>query len=255
MPPTSIDLNCDMGESFGAYKLGRDEEVMPLISSANIACGFHAGDPGVMRRTVELAKRHGVGVGAHPGLPDLAGFGRRRMFVSPEEIRDIFTYQIGALRGFTDAAGVPLRHVKMHGALFEMALADEALARAMCEATRSAGRDLIWLCPAGRAADVAREMGLPVAEEFYADRAYTPDKRLVSRSRPGAVLHDPIAVRARVAEVLETGEVATFDGGRVVLAFQSICVHGDTPGAFEMVKAIREACAEKGIAVKPLGSG
>jgi len=251
---TAVDINCDLGESYGRYVLGRDDEVIRWITSANVACGFHAGDPQVMRRTVELARMHGVAVGAHPGLPDLAGFGRRRMAVSPSELRDYFTYQIGALRAFAEAAGLRLQHVKMHGALCEMALADRALADAMAAATREADPELIWLCPAGPAAAAAREQGLRVAEEFYADRAYHADLRLVSRRLPGAVLADLSAIEQRLREVLTAGTVETVDGSRVPLVFQSICVHGDTPGAAEIARRIRQTAEGAGVAVRPLAA-
>ena len=247
-----MDLNCDLGESFGCYTLGLDADVIGRISSANVACGFHAGDPHVMRRTVELCKARGVGMGAHPGLPDLLGFGRRRMAVTPDEIYDFFVYQIGALRGFVEAAGQKLQHVKLHGALFEMAMSDDALTRAMCTATRDAGRDLIWLSPAGRVSDIGRESGLRTAEEFYADRAYHPDKRLVSRKTPGSVLHDLNAIRNRLVQVFQTGTVTTIEGQSLSLDFSSICVHGDTPGALEIVNAVRDVCLEQGVQIKPL---
>jgi 5-oxoprolinase (ATP-hydrolysing) subunit A len=255
MDSTTIDLNCDLGESFGAYRLGHDDEVIPLISSANVACGFHAGDPHVMRHTVALAAGHGVGIGAHPGLPDLLGFGRRKMAVTPDELRDFFVYQIGALRAFVEAAGKRLQHVKLHGALLEMAVADPALARAMVEATRSVSRDLVWLTPAGLTVGAAREAGLRVVEEFYADRAYHPTKALVSRQTPGAVITDLAQIRARVVQLFETGTVTTIEGQRLPLAFESICVHGDTAGALAIIKLIRAVCAERRITIRPLGAG
>lgn len=252
MQKHAIDLNCDMGESFGAYKLGHDEEIIKLISSANVACGFHAGDPHIMRSTVALACAHGVRVGAHPGLPDLLGFGRRRMAVTPEEVRDFFTYQLGALRAFVEAAGQRLQHVKMHGALFEMVCADQALTRAMCEATKAAGGDLIWLTPSGATVAVARDSGLRVVEEFYADRAYHPNKAIVSRKTPGAVIHDSQQIKGRLLQLFETGMVTTIEGQQIRLDFDSICVHGDTHGALEIVRAVRAVCAERGIAIKPM---
>ena len=248
MPKRAIDLNCDLGESFGCYNLGHDEAVIPLISSANVACGFHAGDPHVMRRTVALANAAGVRVGAHPGLPDLMGFGRRRMAVTHDEVRDYFTYQIGALRAFVEATGQRLQHVKMHGALSEMALADPALTRAMC----AAAGDLIWLTPAGPTATIARECGLKVVEDFYADRAYNSDRSLVSRKIPGAVLHDLQQIRRQVVQALETGTVTTINGQPLPLEFSSICVHGDTPEALAIIRLIRQICAERGIAIQQL---
>ena len=252
MRKKAIDLNCDIGESFGAYTLGNDEAVIPLITSANVACGFHAGDPHVMRETVALACRHGVRVGAHPGLPDLLGFGRRRMGVSAAEVKDFFLYQIGALKAFVEAEGQQLQHVKMHGALFEMGLADAALARAMYEAVRAAGRDLIWVAPSGTTTPIAREYGLKVAEEFYADRACHPDRRLVSRQKPGAVIHDAAQIGDRLAQLFESGTVTTIEGQTIPLDFDSICVHGDTPGALEIVRLVRAACARQDVAVRPM---
>lgn len=248
MPKRAIDLNCDLGESFGCYKLGHDEAVIPLISSANVACGFHAGDPHVMRRTVALANAAGVRIGAHPGLPDLLGFGRRRMAVTTEEVEDYYRYQIGALRAFVEATGQRLQHVKMHGALYEMALSDPSFTRAMCAATG----DLIWLTPVGPTATIARECGLKVVEDFYADRAYNSSRSLVSRKIPGAVLHDLLQIRRQVVQALETGTVTTLEGEQVTLEFSSICVHGDTPEALDIVRLIREICAERNIAIQPL---
>ena len=253
MEKTAIDLNCDMGESFGRYKLGLDEEVIKLISSGNVGCGFHGGDPHVMRNTVALAKEHGAAVGAHPGLPDLIGFGRREMNVTPEEVRDYFIYQIGALKAFVEIAGMQLQHVKMHGALDAMARANEELTKAMCEATREINPDLIWLAHSGiRTGEIARNMGLKVIQEVYADRAYNADKSLVSRKLPGAVLKDPQEIGARINQLIETGTVDTVDGKTLELEYDSICVHGDTPGALEMIRAIHGILADHNVAVKPM---
>ena len=250
----SLDLNCDMGESYGPYTLGMDEQVMPLISSANVGCGFHGGDPHVMRRTVELAKRWGAGVGAHPGLPDLLGFGRREMKVTPDEVWDFFVYQIGALKAFTEAAGLRLRHVKPHGALLFMALDDEALARAMCDAVAAVDPGLVWLTHSGlRTVDIGRERGLTVVQEVYADRAYHPDKRLVSRRIAGAVIKDPLRVAACIERLLTDGTLETIEGRIIELEFDSIAVHGDTAGALEEIRVIREILDRHGVAVRPLG--
>lgn len=248
----AVDLNCDMGESFGRYKLGHDEEVIRYISSANVACGFHASDPHVMRHTVEIAAAHGVRIGAHPGLPDLPGFGRRAMGVSPEETYDFFIYQIGALRAFVEVAGQRLQHVKMHGALLEMALANPDQAKAMCAATKAIDGQLIWVAPSGTTTDAATTAGLRLAEEFYCDRAYNRDKSLVSRKIAGAVIKDLPKVKQRVEQALERGTVHTLDGVEMDLPFQTICVHGDTPGAVEIAQLIREICREKGVAMRPL---
>jgi UPF0271 protein len=254
MKKTAVDLNCDMGEGFGRYKLGLDEEVIKLISSANVGCGFHGGDPHVMRETVALAKEHGAAVGAHPGLPDLLGFGRREMKVTPEEVKDYFIYQIGALRAFVEIAGMKLQHVKLHGALDAMSSASEELTRAMCEATKEVSPDLVWLAHSGtRTVEIAESIGLKVVQEVYADRAYNADKSLVSRRLPGAVLKDLQQVGARIKQLLETGTITTIDGQTLELEYESICVHGDTPGALEIIRAIRGIMAEQDVAIKPMG--
>ncbi len=248
-----IDINCDMGESFGQYKLGLDEEVIKLISSANVGCGFHAGDPHVMRKTVDMAKQHGVGVGAHPGLPDLLGFGRREMKVSPEELKDFCIYQIGALKAFVEIAGMRLQHIKMHGALMNMGIASEELAVAMCEAVKGINPDLLFVTFSGiRTVEIARSLGLRVIQEFYADRAYNADKSLVSRNVPGAVLKDSQQVSARFKQLIETGTVTTLDGQTMAFEYDSICVHGDTPGALEIIRTIREVMADHNVAIKPM---
>lgn len=253
MKKTAVDLNCDMGESFGHYKLGLDEEVIKLISSANVGCGFHGGDPHVMRETVAMAKEHGVGVGAHPGLPDLLGFGRREMKITPEEVKDYFIYQIGALNAFVEVAGMKLQHVKMHGALDVMARADDGLTRAMCEATKEVSHDLIWLAHSGsKTGEIARSVGLRIVQEVYADRAYNVDKTLVSRKLPGAVLKDRKEIGARIEQLMDTGTITTIDGKTLELEFDSICVHGDTPGALEMIKTIRGILSDHNVTVKPM---
>ena len=249
----AVDLNCDMGESFGRYKLGFDEEVIQLITSANVGCGFHAGDPHVMRKCVSLAREHNVTLGAHPGLPDLLGFGRRAMSVSPEELEDFFVYQIGALQGFTNAAGIKMQHVKMHGALLSMALKNKELTVAMVRAVQSIDPDLIWLTLTGlETVDTARKMGMRTAREFYADRAYNNDKSLASRKIPGAVIKDAEAIKDRIIRVLETGTVESVDGNVLNMEFESICLHGDTPGALELVKSIRTTIMEAGVKIVPL---
>jgi UPF0271 protein len=251
MKKKAVDLNSDMGESFGRYKLGLDEEVIKLISSANVGCGFHGGDPHVMRETVAMAKEHGVGVGAHPGLPDLIGFGRREMKVTPQEVKDYFIYQIGALKAFAEVAGMNLQHVKMHGALDAMARADDELTRAMCEATMEINPELLWLAHSGKG-EIARSMGLKVVEEVYADRAYNADKSLVSRKLPGAVLKDPQEIAERIRQLVERGTITTIDGKTLELKFDSVCVHGDTPGALEIIRTIRGVLADQKIDVKPM---
>ena len=253
MAINAVDINCDMGESFGPYRLGLDEEVIKLVSSANVGCGFHGGDPHVMRQTVVLAGANGVGVGAHPGLPDLLGFGRRGMEISPQEMEDFLIYQIGALRAFCEAAGQRLEHVKVHGVLSDVAEGDEAQAEAMCRATKVAAPDLIWLAYAGTKTEaMARSMGLTVMQECYADRAYTREKKLASRKLPGAVIKNPEIIRARIAQLIRHGTVTTIDGHELEMRFQSIAVHGDTPGALSLVQVIRDTLAENDVVVKPL---
>jgi 5-oxoprolinase (ATP-hydrolysing) subunit A len=234
----SIDLNCDMGEGYGAWGMGDDERLAPLVSSMNVACGFHASDPATMRRTVRLAKRHGVAVGAHPSYPDRVGFGRRPLAATPDEVRDDVTYQIGALWAFCRAEGVPLRHVKAHGALYGAAAQDEALAAAVCEAARAIDPALAVVGLAGsRMAEVARRLGVRWVGEAFADRAYRSDGALLSRREPGAVIHDQAAVAERVARLAREGRLQAADGSDLWLEAGTLCIHGDTPGALELVRA------------------
>jgi UPF0271 protein len=250
-----FDLNCDMGESFGAYRIGQDAQVMPYITSANVACGFHAGDPSVMRETVRLAKAHGVAVGAHPGLPDLVGFGRREMTIAPRELEDGVAYQVGALAALAAAEGVRLQHVKAHGALYNMAAKTPALADAIARAVAAVDRSLILLgLPDSELLRAGVRAGLRVAGEAFADRAYEPDGSLVSRSKAGAVIHDPEAVVARVLRLARDGVVQAVDGSLVRLDARTVCTHGDTPGAHELVRRLREALEAAGVQVSPLGT-
>lgn len=252
-----IDLNSDIGESFGNYKLGLDDEVVPLITSANIACGFHAGDPAVMRRTILLAQKHGVAPGAHPGFPDLIGFGRRNMDASLEEIRDDVTYQVGALQGFASAEGMRLQHVKPHGALYNMAAKNVAILEAIAEAISRLDRDLILVVLAGPGRKDLEGIGsryrIRIAFEFFADRAYNPDGSLVSRREPGAVIHDPQVAAQRVLKMVTEGKVASRNGADIELAADTICVHGDNPSAVMLTKRIRETLLVSGIEVAPMG--
>ncbi len=253
-----IDINCDMGESFGAYALGRDREIIEHITSANIACGFHASDPLAMERTLALARDHGVGVGAHPGYPDLVGFGRRKMDCSAAEVRADLLYQVGALAGLARSLGLPLQHVKPHGALYNTAAADPATAQAVCRALADYDPSLILVVLAGPGGEVIRQAaadaGLArVASEAFADRAYTPEGRLVSRRLPGAVIHDPELVAARCLRMALEGMVEAVDGSLVRLNPQTICVHGDTPGAVELARAIKDALLAGGVPVRPMG--
>ncbi len=249
-----IDLNCDMGESFGRYSLGADEAIMPFISSANVACGFHGGDPHVMRKTVALALRHGVAIGSHPGLPDLMGFGRRVMDVTPQEVKDYLCYQTGALREFVRVAGAELQHMKPHGILYNMMERDEALAVAAGEATmESGGTDFILMAMASGTYDAAcRKRGVRVASEGFADRAYDIDCRLVSRKIAGSLLTDPQQAADQAVRMATEGKVKTMDGPIVDITVQSICCHGDTPGAETIVRTVREALEKAGCQVKPL---
>jgi UPF0271 protein len=249
----TIDLNSDMGEGYGPWPMGADERLAPLVSSINVACGFHASDPGTMRRTVRLAKRHGVAVGAHPSYPDRVGFGRRALGATPDEVRDDVTYQVGALWAFCRAEGLPLRHVKPHGALYNAAARDEALATAICEAVRAIDPALVLVALAGsRMLGVARRLGLRAAGEAFADRAYTPEGELLPRQEPGAVLHDPAVVAARAVRMARERKVSAVDGTVVTVDAETICLHGDTPGAAELAAAVRAALDREGIAIRPL---
>jgi UPF0271 protein len=249
-----IDLNCDMGESYGRWTLGADAEIMPFITSANVACGFHGGDPHVMRKTVELALRHGVAVGSHPSLPDLMGFGRRVMDVSPAELKDYLCYQTGALREFLRAAGSDLQHVKPHGILYTMIEKDEALAQATGEAVMESGgtRLILMALASGKYDRTCRKMGVRVASEGFADRAYNVDLTLVSRKLAGSLITDPQRAAAQAVKMAMEGKVRTLDGVEVDIAVHSICCHGDTPGAERIVRAVREALDRAGCQVKPL---
>jgi UPF0271 protein len=248
-----IDLNADMGESYGRWTLGADEEIMPYITSANVACGFHGGDPHVMRKSVALALRHGVAVGSHPSLPDLMGFGRRVMDVSPQELKDYLCYQTGALREFVRSAGSDLQHTKPHGILYSMIEKDEPLATAVGEAARESGRDLILMALASGHYDrLCRKMGIRVASEGFADRAYNVDLTLVSRKLPDSLITDPQRAAAQAVKMAMEGKVRTIDGVEIDIAVQTICCHGDTPGAQNIVRAVREALDRAGCQVKPL---
>jgi UPF0271 protein len=247
-----IDLNCDMGEGFGRYDIGEDAEVMPLISSANVACGFHASDPGTMHRTMRLAKEYDVAVGAHPSFPDRVGFGRREMAASPAEIQVDVMYQLGALLAFCKAEGVPLRHVKPHGALYNLAARKIEVATAIAAAVRAVDPSLylVGLCGSAMAL-AAGEAGLKFAAEAFADRGYGKDGRLVSRREPGAVLDDPGVVAERVVRMVRDGEVTAVDGTDLSIDPKTVCVHGDTPGVVALLRAIRRRLDGEKIEVKP----
>lgn len=248
-----VDLNSDLGESFGAYTIGLDEAVIAHISSANVACGYHAGDPLVMEATVAAAKQAGVAVGAHPGYPDLLGFGRRNLACSPKEVKAYVQYQVGALLAFTTAAGVPMQHVKAHGALYNMAAKEADLAKAIAQGVYEVDKSLILLGLAGsRMLEAGRALGLRVASEVFADRAYLDDGALVPRSQPGAVIHDREEAIARTVRMVTEGKVTAISGKDVAIEAHSICVHGDNPSAVEFVKSIRAALAGQGVEIAPL---
>jgi UPF0271 protein len=244
-----IDLNCDMGESFGSYVIGNDQAVMPLITSANIACGLHAGDPVVMRATVQLAKQHGVAIGAHPGWPDLQGFGRREMRLSVQEAEAFVSYQIGALAAIAEAEGLRLWHVKPHGALYNQAATDRALAEAIARAVQRFDKGLILVGLAGSAMIAAGlELGLRVANEGFPDRRYNPDGTLISRREPQAIIESAEEVAAQAVTLATHG--IEFGGQRVPV--DTLCLHGDNPSAAENARAVRKALAKAGIEVGAL---
>ncbi len=250
----NVDINCDMGESFGVYRLGFDEEMMSHITSANIACGFHAGDPIVMERTIALAKNHGVSVGAHPGFPDLVGFGRRNMELTPQEVRNDIIYQTGALAAFAQIDGLSLQHVKPHGQLYNLAAKDESMTKAICDAISALGKNLILVALSGsQMAEIATKSGLKVAREAFADRAYHRDGSLVSRKKEGSVIHDPERVAERVVRMIQEGKVQSIEGDLIDLEVDTICVHGDTPGAVQLARTIRRKLQEAAISVIPMG--
>jgi len=251
-----IDINCDLGESYGEFKVGNDAEIMPHITSANVACGFHAGDPVTMAQTINLAKKQKVAVGAHPGFPDLMGFGRREMQLASEEAKNYVIYQISALQGFAKTANLSLQHVKPHGALYNMAVKDEKLSKAIAEAAKAVDNNLIVFAPSNSVlARIVAKNGLRVAYELFADRAYNSDGSLVSRKQSNAIIHEPKKVVERVAQAVKERTVLAIDGKIVNLGeVHTVCVHGDTPNAAELAKNLNEGLVKKGIDVKPVGS-
>jgi len=250
-----VDINADVGESFGAYTIGNDEALMASITSASIAAGFHAGDPVVLRRTIRLAKSRGVAVGAHPGFPDLVGFGRRDMNAAPDEVEDLVLYQIAAVAGVAAAEGVTLQHVKPHGALFNMAVRNRRLARAIARAVAAFDRTLILVGLAGsEMLNAGRGEGLRVASEVFADRAYEADGSLRSRTLPDAVIHDVDIVVARAVRMVREGAVQAVDGSVVPLAADTICVHGDTRGAETLAASLRTAFESERMTVVSMGT-
>jgi UPF0271 protein len=250
-----IDINSDMGESFGAYSLGHDAGLMKAITSANVAAGFHAGDPSVLRETIRLAKQHGVAVGAHPGFPDLVGFGRRELNVTPKEAEDMVLYQVAAVAGVAAAEGVKIQHVKPHGALFNMAVRNAELSAAIARAVAAFDRNLILFgLPGSEILSAGTAAGLRVAAEVFADRAYEPDGSLASRRKAGSVIHDSDAVVARAVQMVKEGTVVAVDGSVVNLDADTICVHGDTPGSDRLAANIRAGLEAAGVTVKAIGA-
>jgi UPF0271 protein len=248
-----IDLNSDMGESYGAYTIGADDEILRWVTSANVACGWHGGDPSVMRRTIERAKALGVAVGAHPSYPDLLGFGRRVMQISRQEARDYMLYQIGALRAFAEALGVTLQHVKPHGAIYNVAVKDRELSLGIAEGIADAGGRLILVgLPGSELLQAGQEMGLRVAREAFGDRAYNEDGTLVSRKLPGSLITDPGAVAERVLGFTR-GTMTAITGREIRIQVDTICLHGDTPGAGAIARRVRECLEASGIKPRPMG--
>jgi UPF0271 protein len=243
-----IDLNCDMGESYGAWKMGDDAGIMPLISSANIACGFHGGDPATIRKTVRLAVDNGVAIGAHPSLPDITGFGRRAMKISPQDMYDLVVYQAGAVEAFARAAGAKLHHIKCHGALYNMAATDEALSEAMARAAKDLGT-MLYVLSRSKNYEVAKRAGIRVAGEVFADRGYSDDGTLAPRDKPGGMIEDAQQAVKQVLGMIEDGIVVSLNGQRVPVAADTLCLHGDQPNAVVFAKELRKRFAERGIAV------
>ncbi len=250
-----IDVNCDLGESYGEFKVGNDEKIMPHITSANIACGFHAGDPMTIAQTISLAKKHHVAVGAHPSYPDLIGFGRREMQLTDVEVKNYIIYQVSAVQGFAKAANLVLQHVKPHGALYNMAVKDEKLSNAIVGAIKTIDSGLIVFAPPNSAlAKVAAKNGLRVAYEFFADRAYNPDGSLVSRNEKNAVIQETKKVIERTINVVQDGTVLAANRETVKLGkVHTLCVHGDTPNAVELAKNLKKKLIENGFDVKSVG--
>ena len=248
-----VDLNSDLGESFGNYRIGCDELVLPLVSSANVACGYHASDPVVMEKTVALAAGAGIQVGAHPGFPDLMGFGRRNLAVSPAETKAYTTYQLGALDGFLRAKGMRMQHVKPHGAMYNMAAKDYELSRGICEAIREFDPELIVLAlSGGELLRCASDMGLRAASEVFADRAYEEDGTLVNRRKEGSMITDEDLAIERVIRMVKEGKVTAITGKDIPIRADSVCVHGDGPKALAFVEKIRTALREEEIVLCPL---
>src|SRR5690349_21822683 len=244
-----IDLNCDMGESYGAWKMGDDAGVMPYIRSANVACGFHGGDPATIRKTVRLAVDNGVAIGAHPSLPDIQGFGRRVMKISPQEMYDLVVYQAGAVEAFARAAGAKLHHVKCHGALYNMAATDEGLSEAMARAVKDLGDVRLYALSNSTMMKIGKAKGIPVFGEVFADRGYSDDGTLAPRDKPGGMIEDSAKSVKQALAMIEEGYVTSLGGKRVPVAADTLCLHGDQPGAVQFAVALRKAFLERNISV------
>lgn len=248
-----IDLNCDLGEAFGNYSFGGDKDILPLITSANIACGFHAGDANVMNETIQLAKRHNIGIGAHPGLPDLQGFGRRKLDMSPEEVYNIVVYQLGALNGFCQIHDVKMNHVKPHGALYQMGAKDKSIASAIAQAVYDFDKTLVFVGLANTLLiSEAKKLGLKTASEVFADRRYEDDGQLVSRKEPDAVISDSDEALNQVVKMVTENKVISKNNKEITLQSDTICVHGDGAHALEFVTKIREKLTKEGIDIQSL---
>ncbi|TRD23022.1 LamB/YcsF family protein [Palleronia caenipelagi] len=247
-----IDLNADMGEAFGDWRMGDDESLLGIVSSANIACGFHAGDWDVMARTMAAAQAHGVGLGAHPGFPDLQGFGRRKMAMPPESVGRMVQYQLGAAQAMAQAAGGRIRHLKLHGALSNMAMTDEALSRAAYKAALDIDPEIILVVLSGTVMEqVARDLGAAYAGEIFADRGYAEDGTLIPRGQPGAMIHDADEAADRILDMLDAGAILTAGGNRIAARIDTICVHGDEPTAVALARRLRERLEGAGLAIRP----
>nr|WP_144919470.1 5-oxoprolinase subunit PxpA [Paenibacillus bovis] len=249
-----IDINCDMGESFGAYSFGKDEEILKFVTSANIACGFHAGDPATMKKTVQLALEHNVGIGVHPGLPDLVGFGRRNIDISPDEAYNLVLYQIGALSAFVRAEGGNIQHVKPHGALYNMAARNEDLAQAIAKAIVDIDTDIILFGLANsELLKAGRKYGLRIASEVFADRTYQHNGTLTPRNQPNALIVDERVAVAQVIRMVQEGKVLTNQGEEIGIEAHTVCIHGDGPNALTFAKRISTELSDAGINIKKIG--
>lgn len=251
---TKVDLNCDLGESFGNYKIGNDDEVIPLITSANIACGYHAGDPNVMAKTVQRAKAHDVGIGAHPGFPDLQGFGRRNLDMSYDDVYNMIVYQMGALKSFCDINDVKLNHVKPHGALYQMGAKDKGFAKVIAQAVYDIDPNIIFVgLSQSFLIDEAKKLGLSTASEVFADRRYEADGQLVSRKKNNAVIKDTDEAIQQVIDMVTKGKVTAINGQEIEISADTICVHGDGEHALEFVKQIRQQLSSANVDIVKLG--